>query len=43
MSKAAKTIQKIARKELVDAAIVLGLGLYAISELLSDKVTIPLF
>ncbi|MGV8833584.1 MAG: purine-nucleoside phosphorylase [Devosia sp.] len=41
MSKAAKTIQKIAGKQPIDAAIVLGSGLSAIGDLLTDKLTIP--
>jgi len=41
MTKASKTIQKIAGKEPIVAAIVLGSGLSAIGDLLTDKVTIP--
>jgi purine-nucleoside phosphorylase len=41
MSKAAKIIQKIAGKQPIAAAIVLGSGLSAIGDLLGDKVTIP--
>jgi purine-nucleoside phosphorylase len=41
MSKAAKIIQKIAGKQPIHAAIVLGSGLSAIGDLLGDKVTIP--
>jgi len=41
MSKAAKTIRKIAGKEPIEAAIVLGSGLSAIGDLLADKVAIP--
>jgi purine-nucleoside phosphorylase len=41
MSKAAKTIQKISGKQPIDAAIVLGSGLSAIGDLLTDKLTIP--
>ncbi|WP_224705577.1 purine-nucleoside phosphorylase [Devosia aquimaris] len=41
MTKAAKIIQKIAGKEPVAAAIVLGSGLSAIGHLLADKLTIP--
>ena len=41
MTKASKTIHKIAGKEPIAAAIVLGSGLSAIGELLGDKVTIP--
>ena len=41
MTKASKTIQKIAGKEPISAAIVLGSGLSAIGELIADKVTIP--
>ena len=41
MSKAARTIQKIAGKEPIAAAIVLGSGLSAIGDLLGDKVAIP--
>ena len=41
MSKASKTILKIAGNQAIDAAIVLGSGLSAIGDLLADKVTIP--
>ncbi|MBU1304399.1 MAG: purine-nucleoside phosphorylase, partial [Alphaproteobacteria bacterium] len=41
MTKAAKIIQKIAGKEPVAAAIVLGSGLSTIGDLLADKLTIP--
>ena len=41
MTKAAKIISKIAGKEPLAAAIVLGSGLSSIGELLADKVTIP--
>ena len=41
MTKASKTIIKIAGKEPIAAAIVLGSGLSAIGDLLTDKVTIP--
>ena len=41
MSKASKTILKIAGSEPIAAAIVLGSGLSAIGDLLADKVTIP--
>ena len=41
MTKATKTIQKIAGTQPIDAAIVLGSGLSAIGDLLVDKVTIP--
>src|SRR5690606_35557398 len=41
MSKPAKTIQKIAGKEPIAAALVLGSGLSAIGDLMADKVTIP--
>ena len=41
MTKASKTIQKIAGKEPITAAIVLGSGLSAVGDLLADKVTIP--
>jgi len=41
MTKAAKTIRKIAGKEPITAALVLGSGLSAIGDLLGDKVTIP--
>ena len=41
MSKALKTIQKIAGSEPIAAAIVLGSGLSALGDELSDKVTIP--
>jgi purine-nucleoside phosphorylase len=41
MTKASKTIKKIAGEEPIEAAIVLGSGLSAIGELLADKVTIP--
>ncbi|WP_193337053.1 purine-nucleoside phosphorylase [Devosia beringensis] len=41
MTKASKTILKIAGKEPIAAAIVLGSGLSAIGDLLADKVTIP--
>ena len=41
MTKASKTIRKIAGDQPIDAAIVLGSGLSAIGELLTDKVTIP--
>ena len=41
MTKAAKTIHQIAGKAPIAAAIVLGSGLSAIGELLTDKVTIP--
>jgi len=41
MTKASKTIQKIAGKQPIAAALVLGSGLSAIGDLLSDKVTIP--
>ena len=41
MTKASKTIQKIAGKEPIAAAIVLGSGLSAIGDLLADKVAIP--
>lgn len=41
MTKAAKTIQKIAGKDPISAAIVLGSGLSAVGDLLEDKVTIP--
>ena len=41
MTKAAKTIRKIAGKEPISAAIVLGSGLSSIGELLEDKITIP--
>ena len=41
MTKAAKIIQKIAGKEPISAAIVLGSGLSAIGDLLGDKVAIP--
>lgn len=41
MTKAAKTIQKIAGSQPIDAAIVLGSGLSAVGDLLADKLTIP--
>ncbi|UYN99327.1 MAG: purine-nucleoside phosphorylase [Devosia sp.] len=41
MSKAAKTIAKIAGKARIDAALVLGSGLSAIGGLLEDCITIP--
>ncbi len=41
MTKAAKTIQKIAGKEPISAALVLGSGLSAIADTLEDKVIIP--
>jgi len=41
MTKAAKTIRKIAGSEPISAALVLGSGLSAIGDLLADKVTIP--
>ncbi|WP_137149947.1 purine-nucleoside phosphorylase [Devosia sp. FKR38] len=41
MTKAAKTILKIAGSQPIDAAIVLGSGLSAIGDLLGDKLTIP--
>ena len=41
MTKASKTIHKIAGKQPIDAAIVLGSGLSAIGDLLADKITIP--
>jgi len=41
MTKAAKTIQKIAGAEPIAAALVLGSGLSAIGDLLEDKVIIP--
>ena len=41
MSKAAKTIRKIAGKEPIEAAIVLGSGLSGIGDLLADRVAIP--
>jgi purine-nucleoside phosphorylase len=41
MTKATKVIQKIAGKEKIEAAIVLGSGLSALGELVEDKVTIP--
>jgi len=41
MTKATKTIQKIAGKEPIAAALVLGSGLAAIGDLVEDKVTIP--
>lgn len=41
MTKAAKTIQKIAGTEPIAAALVLGSGLSAIGDLLEDKVIIP--
>jgi len=41
MTKAAKIIIKIAGKEPIAAAIVLGSGLSAIGDLLADKLTIP--
>ncbi|HWA19322.1 MAG TPA: purine-nucleoside phosphorylase [Devosia sp.] len=41
MTKAVKTIRKIAGTEPVAAALVLGSGLYAIGEMMADRVTIP--
>jgi purine-nucleoside phosphorylase len=41
MTKASKTIQKIAGREPISAALVLGSGLSAIADTLEDKVTIP--
>lgn len=41
MTKATKVIQKIAGKEKIEAAIVLGSGLSALGELVEDKVIIP--
>ncbi|MEO5806248.1 purine-nucleoside phosphorylase [Devosia sp.] len=41
MTKAAKTIRKIAGSEPIAAALVLGSGLSSIGDLLADKVTIP--
>jgi purine-nucleoside phosphorylase len=41
MTKAAKIIQKIAGKEPISAALVLGSGLSAIADTLEDKVIIP--
>jgi purine-nucleoside phosphorylase len=41
MTKAAKTIRKIAGTTPISAALVLGSGLGAIGELLGDKVAIP--
>jgi purine-nucleoside phosphorylase len=41
MTKATKTIHKIAGKEPIAAALVLGSGLSAIGDLVEDKVTIP--
>jgi purine-nucleoside phosphorylase len=41
MSKALKTIRKIAGSEPISAALVLGSGLSALGDELSDKVTIP--
>lgn len=41
MTKASKTIHKIAGKRPIDVAIVLGSGLSAIGDLLADKITIP--
>ncbi|RYE08941.1 MAG: purine-nucleoside phosphorylase [Hyphomicrobiales bacterium] len=41
MTKAAKTIRKIAGTTPISAALVLGSGLSAIGDLLGDKVTIP--
>lgn len=41
MSKAAKTIRKIAGREPIAAALVLGSGLSAIGDLVEDKVIIP--
>ena len=41
MTKAAKTIRKIAGSEPIAAGLVLGSGLGAIAEMLGDKVTIP--
>ena len=41
MTKATKTIQKIAGKEPISAALVLGSGLSAIADTLEDRVTIP--
>ncbi|MGV8855918.1 MAG: purine-nucleoside phosphorylase [Devosia sp.] len=41
MTKASKTIHKIAGTQPIDAAIVLGSGLSSIGDLLIDKVTIP--
>jgi len=41
MTKASKTIHQIAGKAPIAAAIVLGSGLSAIGELLTDKITIP--
>ncbi len=41
MTKAAKTIRKIAGKEPIAAALVLGSGLSAIGELMEDRIAIP--
>ena len=41
MTKATKTIQKIAGREPIAAALVLGSGLSAIGDLIEDRVTIP--
>jgi purine-nucleoside phosphorylase len=41
VSKAAKTIQKIAGKQPIEAALVLGSGLSGIGDLLEDKLIIP--
>ncbi|KKB13155.1 purine nucleoside phosphorylase [Devosia geojensis] len=41
MSKAAKTIRKIAGSDPIEAAIVLGSGLSAIGDLIAEKIAIP--
>jgi purine-nucleoside phosphorylase len=41
MSKAAKTIRKIAGSDSIEAAIVLGSGLSAIGDLIAEKIAIP--